>query len=232
MKLQPGLVPAVVGAVTAPIVIIAAAVVAFLNPFWVTFEQARSSVPAWTGFTQAQVEQVTGSILSDLVFGPANFDVKLNGVQVLDPREVSHMQDVRSVFWMLGLFAFVAAVLLVVSFVAGRGRRIYSRGLEIGASIFIVGVVVVGAFFALFFDQAFLLFHDLFFAQGTFMFDPRQEKLVQLFPDQFWNETSMGLALVILALAIGLRAVARRRQDAMTGTATAAGPLTAAEPGR
>ncbi len=199
---------------TAPIVILAVAVVAMLEPLWVAFEQGRSSVTAWTGFTADQVNQVTGSILSDLVFGPPNFDVKLNGVQVLDPREVSHMQDVRGVFMMLGLVALVAAVLFVVAFAVGRRQRVFWRGLEIGADVFMVGVVVVGVFLVTLFDQVFLLFHDIFFAQGTFMFDPRTERLVQLFPDQFWNETTIALAVVILVLAFGLRAVARLRQPA------------------
>ena len=215
MKPRPGLIPAVLGAVCAPIVIVAVSVVALLNPIWVSFEQGRSDVTAWTGFTADQVNRVTGSILSDLVFGPPRFDVQVNGVQVLDPREVSHMQDVQKVFAMLGVVALLAVVLFVVSFVLGRRRRVFWRGLEIGADVFLVGVVLVGAFFAIFFDQAFLLFHDIFFAQGTFSFDPATEKLVQLFPDQFWSDTSMVMAGTILVLALGLRFVARRCQRAM-----------------
>ena len=36
-------------------------------------------------------------------------------------------------------------------------------------------------------------FHRIFFAGGTYLFDPRTERLVQLFPDQFWSETSIVL---------------------------------------
>ena len=73
-----------------------------------------------------------------------------------------------------------------------------------------MGVVVVGVGFALFFDQAFELFHEIFFAPGTYMFDPRTEKLVQLFPDQFWSETSVALAGVVLALAVPVAVVGGR----------------------
>jgi len=56
-----------------------------------------------------------------------------------------------------------------------------------------VGVIVVGAAFALFFDRAFELSHEIVFAPGTYMFRPaKREKLVQLFPDQFWSETERG----------------------------------------
>jgi uncharacterized membrane protein len=55
---------------------------------------------------------------------------------------------------------------------------------------------------ALFFDQVFELFHEIFFAPGTYMFSSSSEKLVQLFPDQFWSETSIALAGLVLLLAL------------------------------
>jgi uncharacterized membrane protein len=54
----------------------------------------------------------------------------------------------------------------------------------------------------LFFDQIFELFHEIFFAPGTYLFNSTSEKLVQLFPDQFWSETSIALAGVVLLLAV------------------------------
>jgi integral membrane protein (TIGR01906 family) len=67
-----------------------------------------------------------------------------------------------------------------------------------------VGVVVVGLAFALFFDRAFELFHELFFPPGTYAFDPRTERLVQLFPDQFWSETSVAIAAAVFVLALAV----------------------------
>lgn len=199
-----------IAAVATPCVVVAVAVLFFLNPIWVGFEQDRSNVTGWTGFTEAQVHQVTGSILSDLVFGPPRFDAAVNGVQVLDPREVSHMVDVRNVLLSLGLLALIALVLLTGAGVAARGRWWFWWGVKAGAGFLIVGVVIVGAGFALFFDQAFLLFHDIFFAPGTFSFDPTTERLVQLFPDQFWSDTSVGIAVVVLGLAVAVFLVAGR----------------------
>jgi integral membrane protein (TIGR01906 family) len=80
-----------------------------------------------------------------------------------------------------------------------------------------VGVVVVGAAFAVFFEQAFELFHEIFFPPGTYMFDPATDKLVQLFPDQFWSETSVALAATVLLLAIVVAVVADRLCREPTG---------------
>ncbi|HEY1167682.1 MAG TPA: DUF1461 domain-containing protein [Candidatus Limnocylindrales bacterium] len=203
-------VAAVVAAVTTPCVIVAVAVLLFLNPVWVGFDQNRNDVSGLTGYSPAQVEQITGSILSDLVFGPPNFDVTANGAPVLDLRERSHMADVRTVLLGLGFVALVAAVLLALVGVASRGRRWFWLAAAAGARVLAVGVIVVGLAFAVFFDQAFSLFHEIFFAPGTYTFDPRTEKLVQLFPDQFWSETSVALAAVVLALAVVVALVGRR----------------------
>ncbi len=203
---------AVVAAAATPCVIIAVAVILFLNPIWVAFDQDRSGVDGLTGYTTAQVRDVTGSILSDLVFGPPKFEAALAGASapVLDASERSHMADVRTVLMDLGTVALIATILLLLIGFAARGRRWFWRAVAVGARILIAGVVVVGLGFALFFDQAFELFHELFFAPGTYAFDPRTEKLVQLFPDQFWSETSVAIAGSILVLAILLAVVATR----------------------
>jgi integral membrane protein (TIGR01906 family) len=112
------------------------------------------------------------------------------------------MADVRTVLMSLGLVALLAALLLAAVAAASRGRRWFWRAMATGARILAVGVVVVGIAFALFFDAAFELFHEVFFPAGTYSFDARTERLVQLFPDQFWSETSVAIAGAILVLAV------------------------------
>ncbi len=193
---------AVAVAVATPCVVVAVAVLLFLNPIWVGFDQDRSDVAGLTGYSPAQVRQVTGSILSDLVFGPPNFDVAVNGSPVLDVRERGHMADVRTVLTGMGLVALLAAIVLLALGLMSRGAPWFWRAAQTGGKVLAVGVVVVGLAFAVFFDQAFELFHELFFPPGTYSFDPRLEKLVQLFPDQFWSETSVALAGAVLVLAL------------------------------
>jgi integral membrane protein (TIGR01906 family) len=214
--------------VATPCVVVGVAVLFFLNPIWVGFDQDRSDVVGLTGYTPAQVSQVTGSILSDLVFGPPEFAVTVNGTPVLDERERSHMADVRTVLLDLGLVSVLAAVALVAIGLASRGARWFWRAARTGAVILAGGVVVVGLAFAILFDQAFELFHELFFPAGTYTFDPRSERLVQLFPDQFWSETSIALAGAVLIVAVivaagasrlaGLQACALPASESETGT--------------
>jgi integral membrane protein (TIGR01906 family) len=193
-------------AIATPCVIVGLSVLVFLNPIWVGFEQDRSNVDQLTGYSTAQVHQVTGSILSDLIFGPPNFGVTVDGApgapHVLDDRERGHMADVRTVMGELGSAALLAAIVLVGLGLYSRGRRWFWWAASAGAKALGVGVIVVGVVMTVAFDQIFELFHEVFFAPGTYLFNTSSEKLVQLFPDQFWSETSIALAIVVLVLAV------------------------------
>lgn len=185
----------------------------FLNPIWVSFEQGRAQATAWTGFTETDLRTVTDAILVDLVAGPPDFDVALAGQAVLNERERGHMRDVRSVF--MGFFA--VAVILVVAAIAvvlarrGRRRAETWHSVRAGALGLIVGLVLVGGFAVIAFDILFELFHQLFFPGGSYTFDPSTERLVQLFPFQFWQETAMVVGAVSILVAAIVAVVAHRR---------------------
>ncbi len=73
------------------------------------------------------------------------------------------------------------------------------------------GAVALGIVGLLFFDTAFEVFHELFFPAGSFLFDPRTDRLVQLFPETFWVETTIGVGVVVILLAVGLAWLGARR---------------------
>ena len=91
-------------------------------------------------------------------------------------------------------------------------------------------VVVLGAVALVAFDQLFETFHEIFFPPGSFLFDPRTDKLVQLFPFDFWQETAIVVGAVILAISIVVAVVAGRRAARTARTASAAGLVPVAEP--
>jgi integral membrane protein (TIGR01906 family) len=215
-------------AIATAIVVLSVAIVPFLSPAWVTFEQGRSEAAAWTGYSPSQLQAATGAILSDLVFGPPNFDVQVNGTPVLNARERGHMADVRRVFVGLAILAVASAVLLVVAGLLRTGRL--ARPVRAGVAGLATGVVAVGLIGAFAFDLAFEVFHRLFFAGGTYTFDPRTDRLVQLFPERFWFETSMAVGVLILLLCAGVWWLAGRRTHARSAEPAAA--PAALEPGR
>jgi integral membrane protein (TIGR01906 family) len=210
---------AIVIAFATAIVIVTVVILPFLSPQWIAFEQGRAQAQAWTGYTSEQLRTATDSIVSDLVFG-GDYAVTIDGQPVLEPRERSHMVDVRTVFRGLWVLATISVVVLVIA--ARRADRAATwRAVRGGAIGLAIGTVVVGVVGLVAFDQLFELFHEILFPAGSYDFDPRTDRLVQLFPFSFWDETALvvGAAIVVVSLALAFiagRRAARARERAKT----------------
>ena len=192
-------------ALATAIVIVALAILPFLTPQWVAFEQERAQAEAWTGFTTEQLRTATNAILSDLVIG-GDFAVQIDGTPVLNEREQAHMADVRTVFRGLWVLA-IASVVVLVAATRRRDRARTWRAVRAGALGLTVGTVLLGVAF----DQLFSVFHEIFFPAGSYLFDPASDRLVQLFPFAFWDETSLVVGAVIIASSLIVAFIAGRR---------------------
>jgi len=228
-------------------VLLGASITLFLNPVWVGFEQGRAGVggavilqslpPIVEGFAgcdNVDVRGITSSILHDLVLG-GDFDVRFGeitcralgapnpGDVVLTEAERSHMRDVRGVFAGFGLLVLASIGLLVLTWRRARGdRTAWWRAVRAGAAGLAVAVAVLGAVSLFAFDAAFEVFHRLFFAAGSYDFDPATSRLIQLFPDQFWSDTTLALGVVAIVLAVGTAWLASRRIASASGAAATA----------
>ncbi|MDH4142817.1 MAG: DUF1461 domain-containing protein [Chloroflexota bacterium] len=196
-------------ALATALAIIALVIPFFLNPYWIAFEQGRAQATAWTGYGEEDLRVATDAILVDLVLGPPDFDVAVAGEPVLNERERGHMRDVRNVFiaFYVATGLMVAAAGVVVVRRRDAAAESSWRSVRSGALGLIVGLVLVGGFAFIAFDVLFELFHRIFFAGGSYTFDPATERLVQLFPFQFWQETAIAVgaaAIVVAAIVAGL----------------------------
>lgn len=216
----PRAIATLVVAVATAVVIVTASLLPFLNPVWVGFEQRRAEALTWTGFSDAELTTVTNAILADLLLGPGAFDVALDGEPVLTDRERGHMGDVRSAFLALWALTAAAAIILVVAWSRAtgpaHGRAWFWRAVRRGASGLAIAVVGLGAVAVLAFDVLFEVFHRLLFAGGSYTFDPATERLVQLFPFRFWQETAIVVGAVIVLVCGAVTLAARRAGDAAT----------------
>lgn len=221
--------------VATAVVLLGASTLVFLNPVWVGFEQGRADVAAWTRTCPATYQPFTNEILGDLVLG-GDFEVASpagrcdgpDAILALAPAERSHMVDVRGVFQGFFLLVALSMIVLVVAFRRWRApaaRAAWLRAVRGGAVGLAVVVAALGAVSLVAFDAAFELFHQLFFAPGSYDFDPATSRLVQLFPDQFWSETTLALGGVVLVASGAVAWLATRRLAAIA-TATEADAAT------
>jgi integral membrane protein (TIGR01906 family) len=138
--------------------------------------------------------------------------------------EYSHMADVRRVFDGAKLLVpagfFVMAIRLQRAR-AGSAEAMFRLARD-GAVASGVAVAAVGVIAALAFEQAFLLFHEVFFPQGNFLFDPATSNLVRLYPDWYWQGITfrIGLSFVAVAAAVAVAAFVGLRRARSTRLAT------------
>lgn len=201
------------------VVILGAATVPMFTAPWVDAAQDRAEVPAWTGFEREDVRRVTAELISDLVVGPPAFAAELRGVPVLSDAERGHLRDVRTVLAAFaGVVVLGTAVVLGALVAARRGpvaRASVLGAIRRGAVGLVVVLVVAGIAAIVAFDAAFELFHRILFSGGNWSFDPSTDRLVQLFPARFWQETAVAVGAV--AIATG-SVVARSARTKPSGT--------------
>jgi integral membrane protein (TIGR01906 family) len=218
-----------VAAATA-LVILGVAILPFTTPAYVHAEQDRAGVPALTGYDRETLDVVTGALLGDVFLWRGGFDVAVDGAAVLTERERSHMRDVRGVFAGVVLLILVAAAWLAIEARRTRADAWARAGLwrsaGRGATALAIVVVVLGVVSVIAFEAVFELFHRLFFTSGSYTFDPARDRLVQLFPQQFWSETTMllGIGLVTLSALVAWIAARRNRANRRRVPVTAASP--------
>ena len=207
---------ALVAASTA-LVILGASILPFTTPQYVRFEQDRVGV-AITDYAPADLDRVAAALLGDLMLWRGDFDVAVRDAPVLSAADRAHMRDVRAVFAGVWIVVLAGVAVLATAFwrsrADARARAATWRAIGRGAKGLLIAVVVLGALAALAFDAMFELFHRLFFAEGSYTFDPATDHLVQLFPDRLWFETTMLLGAVLVAVSIVVAWAAGRRTRA------------------
>jgi integral membrane protein (TIGR01906 family) len=213
----PGPVGVLLGVAVAILVLLVGPLLLF-NPLLTSTLQQRHAVAEAFGTTQAEVDRVTSSFLVDIALdGP--FDASLDeagGEPLLDAEERSHMTDVSRLVRLLAAVVLAAGLVAVASGIALRrepGRR--GRIILLAAGAIGTAALVLGVVFAVAFEPMFLLFHELFFPPGTYLF-PEGSDLITLFPEGFWFDAALlaGAAIVVTAAAVGLLGVRAWRRGA------------------
>ena len=138
------------------------------------------------------------------------------GRGVFTPDEFAHMADVRQVFVAFRLTAAAAAIVGVGLVLRGARRRTAVGLIRAAALIAAVGVAAIVIVAGVAFDPLFLLFHEVFFPQGNFLF-PADSNLLAVYPDEYWYGVTLrigstfagAMALIALAATATLRQARR-----------------------
>lgn len=143
-------------------------------------------------------------------------------VSLFNPRETAHLADVKNLFQKV-FFIQQAALVYVLAFVvlvflwAGEAPlRSLATALLRGSLVTVALVAVAGLAALVGFDEVWLRFHFLAFANDLWRLSPATDHLIQMFPRDFWYAVTLliggvtALEALLLAGLSGLYLYATR----------------------
>ena len=203
-----------------PFIILMGGVRLIMNPAFAEFEYDRAGFPLdpygmetqerkqWAGYS---IRYLTNSEPIDYLGNLQNF----KGQKIFTESELSHMLDVKNVvqnallawYIIMGLSVAILGWFLIMG-QWGSMRQAFQAG----------GWVTIGLISALLifllvsFDTLFTRFHELFFAEGSWLFD-ESSTLIRLFPFVFWRDAFALVLTFTLVVGILLVIITRKRKQ-------------------
>ena len=172
------------------------------------------SISRISGISDSELRQVGADIRSYINSGDDPLDVRTSilGTErdLFNDREVSHMKDVkqlvRGVYVLALASALYLAAMVVTGFALRRGQFVadLAKCLAWGGGLTLVLLVVFGLVALVGFDSVFLKFHQLSFANDFWRLDPRTDYLVRIFPQDFWFDATLWVAVRAISGALVL----------------------------
>lgn len=154
---------------------------------------------------------------------------------LFNERETAHLHDVKSLFQTSfraqeGAIVFIMAYVVMVFLWAREGSlRRLAREVFLSGTGSLVVLAMFGITALIGFDAVWERFHLITFTNGNWEFDPRTDHLIQMFPDDFWRDVTLWIAIGTLVelvlLSIGAGAILRMTREQRIRTVKITGEL-------
>ena len=166
------------------------------------------NIPAVTGIARPELDRAAHEIVQYFTSGDPTslLDIRVqvggSAQPLYSEREIIHMRDVKQLFQFVFRVHEVTFAYIVV-YVAGvylwsreqSLRRLARQAVVAGiATAVALGVAAVAMLIG--FDQLFLAFHLVSFSNDFWQLDPATDRLVQMFPEGFWFDVSIGVGVL------------------------------------
>lgn len=115
-----------------------------------------------------------------------------------------HMADVKNLFlgglalrwWLLGIF--VLLILILIFPLKADWKRILPKAYFISLGIFLVLTILLGCLFASDFTKYFTIFHEIFFTNDLWLFDPATDLMIRMLPEGFFYDMVIRIGMYFL----------------------------------
>lgn len=212
-----------------PAMLLSASLSFAVNSQWLQeYGFKKYNVNQTTGLADAELEKVASGFIR--YFNSDEETINLIVIKdgqpltLFNQKEVAHLKDVKGLVWLnywvllgTGIYVLLYATISLCWLTKECWRRL-AVSIVGGSGLTLGLMLVLGIMAMLDFDEFFLQFHLISFANDLWQLDPTKDYLIMLFPQGFWYDATMFCALGTVGLAVVAGGVAssyllcRRRQ--------------------
>lgn len=162
------------------------------------------SIQSITSLSIAELTDINNNI-RDYFFN----DDELLNVDIYSDKEIAHMKDVKNLISLvLSVGKYSAVSFLIFLFFLNNYFSVSIASLlKKSLLIFISFSIILALAFGLFFNQVFLLFHELSFSNDLWILNPNTDYLLMMFPEVFFRDVAVMIILLSFVLHSSLYAL-------------------------
>lgn len=164
--------------------------------------------------TMENVMEVTGYMMDYLIGEEDELsivtDVDGKEQDFFNEQDRLHMLDVRNLF--LGGLRFrtyliIAAILLYLVLISTKAdlKYLVPRSYTWAKIVFLAVVAFLGCAFAIDFTACFTIFHELFFTNDLWLFDPATDYMIRMLPEGFFSDMVLRIGMTFLLMLVGIQ---------------------------
>ncbi len=196
-----------------PVLLLTTSIAWTFNSHWFfNYGFTKYEISQRTGLAETELDKAARGLISYFNSSEEHISLTLTKggqpFELFNQREVIHLRDVKGLVW-LDYWVLLGTLIYALGY-AGisflwRRKRYWRRlawGVVSGSGLTLALMLALGLGTLVGFDQLFLQFHLLSFANEFWQLDPARDYLIMLFPQGFWYDATLLCALGTTGMAV------------------------------
>ena len=194
-----------------PLLLLTASLGWAVNSLWLyKYGFEKYNVGQTTSLADSELEKAATGLISYFNSGEEFISLTVikdgKSFELFNQREILHLKDVKGLIWLdyrlsMGMLLYVLAYAGVILFWRKDWRQL-AWGVVGGSGLTLALMLALGLGALFNFDQLFLQFHFISFANELWRLDPAKDYLIMLFPQGFWYDATLFCVLTTVSMAI------------------------------
>lgn len=123
-----------------------------------------------------------------------------------------HFKDVKRIFTTIDILLIATALLSAIGLALNMKRKHYYFIKQTSSMLILLPVILLTAI-TVNFDNAFVIFHKIFFKNDYWQFDPAIDPIINLLPQGFFYHSALLIFILIIFSSMSLRILYKRLQS-------------------